>query len=94
MTCIVNKKSLFYLNPQLTRDEQAQKMAKAYAKNGTNFQYLKRALKIYRDYGLNDSCTAELEDLYAKIISCCQNLPINDPKWLDIYDELQTLEER
>jgi cation transport regulator ChaC len=94
LTCIVNKKSLFYLNPQLTLDEQAQKMAIAYGKNGTNFQYLQRALKTYRDYGLNDSCTAELEDLYAKIISCRQNLPINDQKWLDIYDELQTLEER
>jgi cation transport regulator ChaC len=94
LTCVVNTNSLFYLNPQLTLEEQAQKMARAYGQNGTNLQYLQRAIQMYHKFNLNDSCTAEIEDLYDKIILCRQSLSINDQKWLEIYDELQTLEER
>ena len=94
LTCVVNRNSSFYLNPQLTLDEQAQKMARAYGKSGTNLQYLKRAIETYCSYDLKDSCTAELEDLYNKIILCRQSLPENDQKCLEIYDELKTLEER
>lgn len=94
LTCIINKNSSFYLNPPLKLEEQAQKMARAYGNNGTNLPYLKRLLEKYNEYDLKDSCTDALEELYEKIISCRQSLPINDQEWLKMYDELQTLEER
>jgi len=94
LTCIVNPDRLFYLTPQLTLDEQAQKMARAYGQNGTNLQYLQRAIKTYQKFNLQDSCTCEIEDLYDKVLLYRQSLSISDQKWLEIYDELQTLEER
>jgi hypothetical protein len=94
LTCIVNPDRLFYLNPQLTLDEQAQKMARAYGQNGTNLQYLQRLINTYQKFDLQDSCTCEIEDLYDKVLLYRQNLSISDQKWLEIYDELQTWEER
>ena len=94
LTCIVNEKSAFHLNPKMTLDEQAKKMAIAYGQNGTNLQYLKRALETYKELQLKDSCTDELEELYHKVILCRKNLPTSAQDWLRIYDELQTMEER
>lgn len=94
LTCIVNEKSTFHLHPQLTLDEQAKKMAISYGQNGTNLQYLQRAIQTYNQMQLTDSCTNQLEELYRKVMFCRENLPKNEQDWLRIYEELQTMEER
>jgi len=94
LTCVVNTKSSFYSSRKLTLDEQAQKMARAYGQNGTNLQYLRKVIDMYDKFNLHDSYTSEIENLYEKVILYRQKLSINDQKWLKIYDELQTLEER
>jgi len=94
LTCVVNTRSLFYSNQQLTLEEQAQKIAQAYGLNGTNLQYLRKVINIYREYNLNDSCTSEIENLYHKVILYRQCLSMSDQQWLEVYDQLQTLEER
>lgn len=94
LTCIVNKKSLFYLNKQLTLDEQAIKIGQAHGINGTNFQYLFKLKNIYQKFNINDSFSQYFIHLYDKIISYRLNLTLNTQKWFEIYDQLQNLEER
>jgi cation transport regulator ChaC len=94
LTCIVNPNSLFYLNPQLTLEEQAQKIALAYGQNGTNFQYLQRVIDAYHKFNIEDSCTCEIEGLHDKVLLYRQSLSISDQKWLEVYDEPKTLEGR
>ena len=94
LTCIVNEKSEFHMNPRLTLDQQAKKMALAYGQNGTNLQYLQRAIYTYEQLKLKDSCTDELEELFRQVIFYRQNLSTKDQDWLRIYDELSTMEER
>jgi cation transport regulator ChaC len=94
LTCVVNIKSQFYLNQQLTLTEQAYKIGQAYGLNGTNFQYLEKLTNIYRQLNIYDTFTSDLKDLYDKVMLYRQSLSNNDHKWLQIYDQLQTLEER
>ena len=94
LTCIVNEKSEFHMNPRLTLDQQAKKMALAYGQNGTNLQYLQRAIYTYEQLKLKDSCTDELEELFRQVIFYRQNLPTTGQDLLRIYDELSTMEER
>jgi cation transport regulator ChaC len=93
ITCIVNQKSLFYLNKQLTLDQQANKIGQAYGKNGTNFQYLQKLKLIYQKLNINDSFSNHFEDLYQKIILFRIGLSIHTQKWFQIYDQLQLLED-
>lgn len=93
ITCIVNKKSVFYLNNRLSIDDQAKKIGQAYGTNGTNFQYLNKLKLIYHKLNINDSFSAQFEDLYEKILEFRSNLTLNQHQWLQIYDQLQSLEE-
>jgi cation transport regulator ChaC len=94
LTCIVNKQSLFYLNNKLTLEEQANKIGQAYGINGTNFQYLYKLKNIYSRLNINDSFSQHLQNLYEKTVSYRLTLTINSQKWFQIYDQLQSLEER
>jgi cation transport regulator ChaC len=94
LTCMANKKSSFCLKQQLTLDQQARKMAIAYGNNGTNLQYLQRALDSYSEHGLKDSCTDKFKDLHNKINSCREKFQDDVKNWLKEYDELKTPEER
>jgi cation transport regulator ChaC len=94
LTCIVNIKSKFYLNKKLTLEEQAKKIGQAYGINGTNFQYLEKLKNIYLKLNINDSFSEDFKELYEKIISYRSSLTINSQKWFEIYDQLQSLEER
>jgi len=94
LTCIVNKKSLFYLNKELTLEEQANKIGQAYGMNGTNFQYLEKLKNIYFKLNINDSFSEHFQNLYEQILSFRLSLTINCQKWFQIYDQLQNLEER
>jgi cation transport regulator ChaC len=94
LTCVVNKKSLFYLNKKLSLEEQANKISQAYGINGTNFQYLYKLKFVYSILNINDSFSKDLENLYEKIVSYRLSLTINLQKWFQIYDQLQSLEQR
>ena len=67
LTCIVNKKSLFYLNRNLTIEEQAKKIFYAHGINGTNFQYLQKLNIIYKKLNINDSFSKQFTILYNTI---------------------------
>jgi cation transport protein ChaC len=94
LTCVVNKNSSFYLNNKLTLEEQAIRIGQAYGINGTNFQYLDKLINIYRQLNIQDSFSSDFQDLYNKVVLYRQSLSINIQKWFQIYDQLQTLEQR
>lgn len=74
LTCLMNKKSLFYLNKPLTIEEQAFKIAQAYGINGTNVQYLEKLIHIYQILNIKDSFTDDFEDLLVKLENFVQVL--------------------
>ncbi|CAF1101013.1 unnamed protein product [Adineta steineri] len=94
LTCVVNTNSLFYLNNKLTLEEQSIRIGQAYGINGTNFQYLDKLMNMYQQLNIQDSFTKILENLYNKVLLYRQSLSMNAQKWFQIYDQLQTLEQR
>ncbi|CAF0751808.1 unnamed protein product [Adineta ricciae] len=94
LTCVVNSQSLFYLKEHLTLEEQSLRIGQAYGINGTNFQYLDKLVDVYRQLKIQDTFTDILQDLHMKVLLYRQSLTLNVQKWYQIYDQLQTLEQR
>ncbi|UJR32476.1 hypothetical protein I4U23_019938 [Adineta vaga] len=94
LTCVINNQSLFYLKDQLSIEDQSLRIGQAYGVNGTNFQYLDKLIDVYRQLNIRDTSTDILENLYMKVLLYRQSLTLNVQKWFQIYDQLQTLEQR
>ena len=94
LVCVVNCSSQFYVPWTLSIEQQAKIIGQAYGVNGTNFQYLRNTINIFRQLNLVDTFTHEMEQLYAAVLEYRQCLAQHDLQWLIMFDQLTTHNER
>lgn len=94
-TCVANENSRYYAGNKLTVDQQAEIIAQASGRNGTNLEYLKTLCSKFLELKITDSSTSDFYQLYEKILYRRQGSWMKEQKQLlTMFDGLATTEER